>query len=186
MECVRPRTLRAAAMSFLIIFLALSSLAPATPPTNATLDTTPDPLAEQYTFNSIYLTYDTLADVYYTLHDKTVATSAVSFGDPEAIALLETFIMANTGVRSAESVAFLQLNLREDKAGFMPRGARGTVTKLPWSSTQVRKVAALMHRYLQTNGAASALVVALQTRSLSVKTAFSSLTHTQHEVFVSP
>jgi len=169
-------------MALLMLALLVAATHPPAQPAAAT--TTTQDLAARYTFKSIYLTYDTLTDIHYTFKQRSFGASFQSFGEPEAVRLLDGFIKQYGGVRYADSVAFLQLNLQEKQAAFMPKGVRGTVTTLQWTPEQVQKVALLVHNYLLNNASAALITDKLHTQPISA--AFADVKRVQSNPFVSP
>jgi hypothetical protein len=137
---------RASVTSAVLIVLAVLGATPGPPP---------DPIGElhkKYPWGSIFLNYTTLADLHNTLNRKDMASSFAAFGDHEAFDLLSSFIAKNTKTSHADSAAFLQLDFIESRAAFMPSNVvEGTVTPVPWSPAQVRKVTLFVDHYLVTN-----------------------------------
>jgi len=108
-----------------------------------------DDLKSRYRWGSIYFAYDPICDLIYDLKDQRKLTSIRMLDRSSVIPLLDNFLKLNMTGGRVSSVAFLQINLHTQEAGYMKASDRdGVIKPLQWSKEQVREIAILFDQIL--------------------------------------
>lgn len=128
----------------LVFFLVASCSNPVSAQDNRLAD-----LKSRYRWGSIYFAYDPICDLIYDLKDQRKLTSIRMLDRSSVIPLLDNFLKLNMTGGRVSSVAFLQINLHTQEAGYMKASDRdGVIKPLQWSKEQVREIAILFDQIL--------------------------------------
>jgi hypothetical protein len=110
-----------------------------------------DELKGVYTFGSIYLTYIPINDLTHLLNEERKYNQLVAtWSKAEALQQLRTFLNDERQPNMNEAIAFIQLDLKTEEAGFKKISDRnGTITKISWTGTTVKEVGWFSDRFLK-------------------------------------
>ena len=110
-------------------------------------------LEAKYDWGGIYLTYSPICDLTQLLARKETLERLSSSEDGSVSSLLSTFLERHKAVKMSDGIAFLQINLKMKEAGFMkPNNYTGRMERIPWSPSEVLKVALFLDKFLVGGG----------------------------------
>lgn len=105
-------------------------------------------LRKKYTWGSIYLTYGNICDITQILSNPREA-GKISSKSSAVIPVLINFLKRHAADNQRDGVAFLEINLNNQEAGFMKASdLNGVINRIPWSSSQVMQIGDLFDLFL--------------------------------------
>lgn len=112
-------------------------------------DARKDELRKKYTWGSIYLTYGPICDITQLLAQPETLKKISADPSTAVASIVSTFLQRNRAANWRDGIAFIEINLNTQEAGYMKAAdLNGVINRIPWNPGEVLQAADLFDRFL--------------------------------------